>query len=184
MQKGLKYIKFFENAASQSLKSRFLKNFPDGLPEIYWRMPEVAFAVWKHLAHDKGQIGELIRLGLFDETKVTQELVKKLPGIDRIVCIYGGMIEETEENADLLNEMCDSIVTGVPGGSKSSYAIYLDEDHLVNREPLETVSLSPGGNNKLIRCKTLSGVPLMIVERMSWILFLNVDDLDKMEHWR
>jgi hypothetical protein len=181
MQSGLKYIKLFED---QNLTSRFLDTFPDTLNDVYWRMPEVAFAVWKHLAHDTGQIGKLIQLGLFDESNVNQARVRRLPGIDRIVCIYGGKIKETAEKADLLNQMCDSIVTGIPGGrDPNHYEIHLDEDHLVDREYLETVSLSPGGNNKLIRCKTLSGVPLMIVERMSWMIFLNVDDLDKMQPW-
>ncbi len=182
MHRELKYLKLFENAVSQSLKSRFLKTFTDGLTDIYWRMPEVAFAVWKHLAHDTGKISRLIQLGLFDESNITTDQVKGLPGIDRIVCIYGGKIEETEEKANLLNEMCDSIVTGFPDSrNPGHYEIHLDEDHLVDREYLETVSLSPGGNNKLIKCKTLSGVPLMIVERMSWTIWLNVDDLDKIE---
>ena len=182
MQRGLKYLKLFENAVSQSLKSRFIKTFPDGLTDIYWRMPEVAFAVWRHLSHDTGKIGKLVQLGLFDESNITNDLVKELPSIDKIVCIYGGKIEETAEKADLLNQMCDSIVTGFPSGrDPNHYEIHLDEDHLVDREVLETVRLTPGGNHTLIGCRTFSKVPLLIVERMSWTIFLNVDDLDKME---
>jgi hypothetical protein len=177
MQSGLKYIKLFED---QNLTSRFLDTFPDTLNDVYWQMPKVAFAVWKHLAHDTGQIGKLIQLGLFDESSVNQARVRRLPGIDRIVCIYGGHLKETAEKADLLNRMCNGIVTGVPSYA-GEYDIYLDEDHLVDHETLETVSLSPGGNNTLVSCKTLSDVPLMIVQRMNWNIFLNVDDLDKMK---
>jgi hypothetical protein len=182
MRRELKYLKLFENAVSQSLKSRFLKTFTDGLTDIYWRMPEVAFAVWKHLSHDKGNVGKLIDLGLFDESNLTQAKVRRLPGIERIVCIYGGGIEETKEKADLLNQMCDSIVTGFPGGrGPNHYEIHLDEDHLVDQKVLETVDLTPGGRHTLIGCKTFSNVPLLIVERMSWTIWLNVDDLDKIE---
>jgi hypothetical protein len=178
MQRGLKYLKLFEDQSS-SLKSEFLNTFPNKLTDIYWRMPEVAFAVWKYLAHDTGKVGKLMQLGLFDTENLTTELVSQLPGIDRIICIYG-KITETEAMANLLNRMCNGIVTGVPSYA-GEYNIYLDEDHLVDHETLETVSLSPGGNNTLVSCKTLSDVPLMIVQRMNWNIFLNVDDLDKMK---
>ena len=182
MQSGLKYLKLFENQ-NQNLKDQFLEVFPDRLNDIYHRSPELAFAVWKHLAHDTGDIGRLVQLGLFDESKL--EDIRRLPNLDRIVCIYGGAIKETKEKADLLNQMCDSIVVGIPGGPKHPdyYEIHLDEDHLVDQEVLETVRLVPGGNHKLIRCRTLSKVPLLIVERMSWTIWLNVDDLDKMKPW-
>ena len=184
MQRGLKYLKLFENAVSQSLKSRFLAAFPDRLNDVYHRSPELVFAIWNHLAHDKGDIGKLMDLGLFDESNINQAKARRLPGVDRIVRIYGGALEETKEKADLLNQMCDSIVTGFPGGrDPSRYEIHLDEDHLVDREVLETVRLVPGGNHTLIGCRTFSKVPLLIVERMSWTIWLNVDDLDKMEPW-
>lgn len=175
MQSGLKYLRLFEN---QNIKSQFLDTFTDRLIDSYWQMPQVAFAVWKYLAYDTGRIGELMRLGLFDETTVTLDQVSRLPGIDRIICIYGYRFEDTRNQADLLNQMCNGIVTGIVRAN-GDYEIHLDDDYLVDRESLETVSLSPGGNNKLIRCKTLFGVPLMIVDRMSWKIFLNVDDLDK-----
>jgi len=179
MQRGLKYIKLFEDQSS-SLKSEFLNEFPETLTRTYWQMPEVAFAVWKHLAHDTGNVGKLMRLGLFDKDNLTTELVNQLPNIDRIVCIYGHRFTDTEEQANLLNRMCDSIVTGIQ--RTNGYDIFLDEDHLTNREYLETVSLSPGGNNRLTSCETFSGVPLIIVERMSnRKIFLNVDDLDKIK---
>ena len=184
MQRGLKYLKLFENAVARSLKSRFLAEFPDRLNDVYHRSPELVFAIWKHLAHDKGDIGRLMDLGLFDESNINQAKARRLPGVDRIVRIYGGALEETKEKADLLNQMCDSIVTGFPSGrDPSHYEIHLDEDHLVDREVLETVRLSPGGNHTLIGCRTFSKVPLLIVERMSWTIWLNVDDLDKMEPW-
>lgn len=183
MQHGLKYLKLFENTESTDLKSRFLTTFPS-LTEVYWRMPEVAFAVWKHLAHDTGSIGKLIQLDLFDESNITNEMVKALPDIDKIVCIYGYKTEEivTGKAVNLLNQMCNSIVVGVPS-SAGGYRMYLDEDHLIDLEYLETVSLAPGGENALTKCKTLSDVPLMIVERMRRMIFLNVDDLDKMKPW-
>lgn len=181
MQRGLKYLKLFE---SQNLKDQFLQVFPDRLNDVYHRSPELVFAVWKHLAHDKGNVGKLMDLGLFDESNLNQAKARRLPGVDRIVCIYGGPIKETKEKADLLNQMCDSIVTGFPDGrDPSHYEMHLDEDHLVNREVLETVKLVPGGLQILIGCKTLSKVPLLIVEKLSWTIWLNVDDLDKMKPW-
>jgi hypothetical protein len=179
MQRGLKYLKFFENR-DQNLKDQFLEVFPDRLNDIYHRSPELAFAVWKHISHDKGKIAKLMQLGLFDESALDD--IRRLPNLDKLVCIYGGGIKETKEKADLLNQMCDSIVTGFPGGrDPNHYEIHLDEDHLVDQEVLETVRLVPGGNHTLIRCRTLSKVPLLIVERMSWTIWLNVDDLDKMK---
>ena len=179
MQRGLKYLKLFENQ-NQSLASRFLDTFPDRLINVYPSEPNLIAAIWNNMVRDKGQFGELMNLGLLDLNRLSSSQIRRLPGIDRIVCIYGP-IEETQDKVDLLNQMCDSFVVGLP--LTDYYQMYLDEDHLIDKVEVETVQTQRAGKQHLIRCKTLSDVPLLIVERMSWTIFLNVDDLDKMKPW-